>query len=73
VWEDDAAQDAHDAEALYRTLEEQVVPEWTDRTGGLPRRWIARLRRSIRTCAPRFTSHRMVRDYTLQLYAPRCR
>jgi starch phosphorylase len=73
VWEDEAAQDAHDADALYRVLEEEVVPEWIDRTDGLPRRWIARIRRSIRTCVPRFTSHRMVRDYTLQLYAPRCR
>jgi alpha-glucan phosphorylase-like protein len=70
---DDPEQDGLDAEALYSTLEESVLPEWTDREGGLPRRWIARMRRSIRTCIPLFTSHRMVRDYALEMYAPRCR
>jgi alpha-glucan phosphorylase-like protein len=69
----DAEQDALDAEALYRTLEESVLPEWTDREGGLPKKWIARMRRSIRTCIPLFSSHRMVRDYALEMYAPRCR
>jgi glycogen phosphorylase len=69
----DAEQDALDSESLYRTLEERVLPEWTEREGGLPRRWIARMRRSIMTCIPLFTSHRMVRDYALEMYAPRCR
>jgi starch phosphorylase len=72
-WTDESAQDAHDSEALYRLLEEQVLPEWTDRPTGTPARWIERIRRSLKTCAPKFTSHRMVRDYTLEFYSPRCR
>lgn len=69
---DEAKQDALDADALYRALEEQVLPEWVDRVDGIPRKWLHRVRRSIRTCIPRFSSHRMVRDYTLEMYAPRC-
>jgi len=69
-WTDEAAQDAHDADALYRILEEQVLPEWMDRSAA-ESRWIARIRRSVRTGIPKFTSHRMVRDYALASYAAR--
>lgn len=69
---DESAQDAHDGESLYRVLEEEVLPEWTDRTNGIPRAWLKRVRRSIQTCVPLFTSHRMVRDYVLEMYGPRC-
>jgi glycogen phosphorylase len=62
---DEAEQDAFDAEALYQALERQVLPTWSE-----PERWIATIRRSVRTCAPRFNSHRMVRDYVLQFYVP---
>jgi starch phosphorylase len=72
-WADERAQDAHDAEALYRLLEQEVLPAWVDRPDGVPRRWVARIRRSVRTCAPKFSSHRMVHDYAEQFYAPRCR
>lgn len=68
-WTDEAAQDAHDAEALYRILEDQVLPEWMDRPNGVPSRWIQRIRRSVRTGVPKFTSHRMVRDYATRFYA----
>ncbi|MEQ1502750.1 MAG: alpha-glucan family phosphorylase [Myxococcota bacterium] len=70
---DEAAQDRLDAEALYHLLEAEVLPAWTDRTDGVPRRWIERIRRSVATCAPKFSSHRMVHDYALEIYAPRCR
>jgi alpha-glucan phosphorylase-like protein len=72
-WGDEAAQDAFDAEALYRTLEEQVIPLWELRKDGVPTGWIDRIRRSVKTCAPKFNSHRMVHDYVLQFYRPRCR
>lgn len=73
AWTDEPAQDVFDAESLYTTLEQQVVREWEDRDAtGLPKTWLQRVRRSIATCAPRFTSDRMVRDYVLNLYLPRC-
>ncbi len=64
-----AASDASDAEALYAALEQEVLPSWKDRDArGLPTSWIARIKRSTATCMPRFTSHRMVRDYVQQIY-----
>lgn len=68
---DDALQDRDDAEDLYRTLEQEVLPEWEARDAhNIPTQWLQRSRRSILTCAPLFSSHRMVRDYATQLYSP---
>lgn len=72
-WDNEAEQDRFDAASLYQVLEQEIFPAWRDRDGGLPRAWLQRVRRSIATCAPLFSSHRMVRDYTLDLYDPRCR
>ena len=67
------AQDAFDLEALYAALENEVLPEWCTRDAhGRPAAWLQRVRRCILTCAPLFTSHRMVRDYALTMYAPAC-
>lgn len=67
--EDLARGDAADAEALYATLEEQVVPLFYDRDAdGLPRDWIRRMRRAIATCLPSFNTDRMVADYVRQVY-----
>ena len=68
---DDAITDSRDAESLYRTLEEQVVPIYYDRdVDGLPRHWIKRMMNSIGTLAWRFSAHRMVMDYTRNCYVP---
>jgi glycogen phosphorylase len=61
---DGAAQDQRDADALYRCLEQSVVPEFYDRDElGLPIRWLDRIRASLRTIAPRFCATRMLDDY----------
>ncbi len=63
-------QDAQDAEALYRVLEEEVVPAFYDRdASGLPRRWLAVVKEAIRTVVPRFSARRMVKQYAEQMYA----
>jgi starch phosphorylase len=68
---DPAAADAADAEALYRILEEQVVPTFYDRdAAGLPRAWVRIVKESIRTVMPRFSARRMVKDYAEAMYAP---
>lgn len=60
-----------EALALYRLLEEEVIPQFYDRDAqGIPRRWVARMKRSIQTIAPVFNTHRMVREYAEQHYAP---
>jgi alpha-glucan phosphorylase-like protein len=60
---DVAEQDAADAESLYRVLEEGVLPAFADDA-----LWAAMSRHAMATCAPRFNTHRMVRDYLENLY-----
>ncbi len=66
---DEAAIDAAEAEALYAKLEDEIVPLFYDRDpDGMPRGWIERMRNSIETLTPAFSSDRMVRDYFEQIY-----
>ena len=68
---DPAAQDAADAEALFKILEHEVVPLYYGRDGdGVPRGWLSLVRETIRTVTPRFCARRMVTEYTERLYAP---
>ena len=60
--------DAADAESLYRVLEQDVVPLYYNRDQGLPRQWIAMMRRAILTLAPQFNSNRMVEEYARKIY-----
>jgi glycogen phosphorylase len=63
--------DARDAEDLLRVLREEVIPLYYQRDrDGLPRGWIKRMKRTIRTLGWRFNADRMVMDYTLQCYIP---
>ena len=64
-------QDAADAQSLFDALEHLVVPMFYDRSEGpLPRRWLARVRRSLQTLGPQVLAARMVREYATDLYAP---
>lgn len=68
---DPQAQDTHDAEHLYRILEEQVIPLYYTRDrDGIPRGWIQVIKDSIRTVAPQFCARRMVKEYMELSYAP---
>jgi glycogen phosphorylase len=63
--------DAADAESLYRSLEQQVVPLYYERDdAGLSRKWIAMMKNSIATLLPQFNSNRMVEEYAHRIYAP---
>ena len=63
--------DAQDAEALQRTLRDEVIPLYYQRDNdGLPRGWIKRMKRTIRTLGWRFNADRMVMDYTTKCYVP---
>ena len=65
------AVDAAEADALYRILEDEVVPRFYARDDrGLPRAWIARIRASMARLTPRFSANRMVREYTETYYLP---
>jgi starch phosphorylase len=63
--------DGHDSEDLYRVLQDELIPLYYQRDrDGLPRGWIKRMKRTIRTLGWRFNADRMVMDYTLKCYVP---
>jgi len=60
-----------DSLSLYQLLEEEIVPTYYDRgSDGIPHRWIAVMKEAIRTCAPTFSTRRMVKEYTTRYYVP---
>ncbi len=66
--------DEHEAERLYRTLENDIVPCFYDRdAAGVPRGWIARVRASMARLAPQFSTNRMLAEYADQWYVPAAR
>jgi starch phosphorylase len=63
--------DFRDGEALLRVLSDEVIPLYYDRDQeGLPRQWIARMKRAIGTLGWRFSADRMVTDYVQHAYIP---
>jgi len=69
TYDDLAYQDHVEAEALYETLENEIVPTFYERrTDGLPTKWIARMKSSIAKLCPEFNMHRMVKQYTNEYY-----
>jgi len=63
--------DSRDGEDLMRTLRDEVIPLYYRRDrDGLPRGWIKRMKRTIRTLGWRFNADRMVMDYTQKCYVP---
>jgi len=63
--------DTRDGEDLMRVLRDEVIPLYYQRDrDGLPRGWIKRMKRTIRTLGWRFNADRMVMDYTLKCYVP---
>ncbi len=68
-YEDQAGQDQVESDALYRILEQEVVPLFYDRDGcDFPMNWVARMKSAMRTLCPHFNTHRMVSEYTERFY-----
>ncbi len=63
--------DKRDADDLIRTICEEIRPLYYRRDAdGIPRGWIACMKRAIRTLGWRFNADRMVMDYTSKCYLP---
>lgn len=68
---DDPAWDAAEAQALYTLLERDVVPAFYTRDHlGIPTAWVAKIRASMARLTPRFSTNRVVREYTEKYYLP---
>jgi starch phosphorylase len=66
--------DEHDAEHLYRLLEEEIVPLYYTRDArGVPLGWVDKMRNAMRVAATRFTGRRMVIEYAEEFYVPTLR
>jgi starch phosphorylase len=64
-------EDESDAESLYRLLEEQVVPLYYNRErNGVPREWLAMVKRSVSSIMPVFNARRMLKEYCEKMYLP---
>ena len=64
-WAIPGESDEADAAELYRLLEQEVLPAYTDRD-----RWVEMMKASIAVVGAGFTSHRMVAEYAERFYAP---
>ncbi len=68
---DEASQDWQDALDLYHLLEAEIIPSYYERdASGLPLRWLAVMRRAMATALWRFSTTRMLHEYTERLYLP---
>ncbi len=67
---DEQQQDRNDTYYLYKVLEEKVIPLYYEREKDIPGQWVARMRSSMRTIIPHFSTARMVMEYAEKLYVP---
>jgi starch phosphorylase len=68
---DPAARDAAEAAALYRILEDEIVPLFYDGSSQPPAdAWVARVKQAWRSLGPQVVAARMVRDYDTRFYRP---
>jgi starch phosphorylase len=63
-------QDWNDAQHLYHLLENEVLPVYFERENGVPKRWLQISKEAIATCAPVYSTRRMVKEYVTKLYLP---
>jgi starch phosphorylase len=69
-YHDPNQQDEADVRELYDTLENDIIPMYyQSRTpDGIPGEWIKRLKNTIRTNGPQFSTRRMVKEYMDEMY-----
>ncbi|MEO8572626.1 MAG: alpha-glucan family phosphorylase [Pyrinomonadaceae bacterium] len=66
---DEPTADEQDAESLYSTLENQLVPAFYDiDDAGTPIAWVKRMKNAIATLTPQFSTDRMVTEYVERIY-----
>lgn len=66
-------QDINDSESIYTMLEKRIIPTYYNRNDkGIPKDWIDTMKESIITTGGKFSTSRMLVDYTEKLYMPLC-
>ena len=67
---DPATRDAREATSILDLIEHELAPRFYERADGLPRAWLAMIRSTVSSLAPRLLATRMLRDYVQELYLP---
>jgi glycogen phosphorylase len=71
TYDDLERRDEVEAASLFDILERQVVPLFYDRfEGPVPRRWVRRVKSTLKSLGPQVVAARMVQDYVVQMYEP---
>ena len=68
TYQDQRYQDEMDAETIYNTLENEIVPLYFAREKEIPTGWVAAMKKCLAEISPRFTMKRMMDDYFDQYY-----
>ncbi len=64
-------QDAADAQSIYETLENQIVPLFYERDAeSIPAEWLKMVKENMRTLTPQFSLRRMLKEYVTDYYLP---
>jgi len=73
-YDDWNVQDEVDSQALYRILEEQLVPLFFDRDAEeVPQGWVRVMKEAMRTSIAAYSTRRMLKEYIQQMYLPAMR
>ncbi|MCI8412131.1 MAG: glycosyltransferase family 1 protein, partial [Clostridia bacterium] len=66
-------QDLADSQSIYNTLESKIIPAYYEKDRkGLSKKWLELMKNSIITTGGKYSTARMLVDYTNQLYIPLC-
>ncbi|HCS38808.1 MAG TPA: alpha-glucan phosphorylase [Anaerolineaceae bacterium] len=64
-------QDAADAQSIYETLENQLIPLFYERNAeSIPSEWLKMVKENMRTLTPQFSLRRMLKEYVTDYYLP---
>ncbi len=70
-YQDAGYQDFVESQTLYNILENELLHDFYDRSGGdLPRIWIRKMKLALKELVAKYNSHRMVEDYANKAYLP---
>ena len=66
-------QDKADSESIYYTLENKIIPIYYDKDrNGISKTWIELMKNSVMSTGGKYSTARMLVDYTNKLYMPLC-
>ncbi len=66
-------QDLADSESIYKILEDKIIPAYYNKDEkGISKEWLSLMKNSIMSTGGKYSTARMLVDYTKKLYIPLC-